>query len=413
MSFKRLQQIIVRVAAIAVALTLVFCVGLFAYRSFFGYDYDSSLYGKDLAAGVQADENITNIALFGLDTREGDTQSHSDCTMIITVDNTRGKIKITSLMRDSLVEIDGHGRDKLNAAYFLGGSELGIRTINQNFGTDITEYISVEFAQLVEIIEAIGGVEIDVQDFELDELNRVIRDYGIEQDRTFSEVAAPGKQTLTGVQALCYGRIRKGGTGDDWGRVERQSIVLTAMFEKVQSRKAGELIGLAQQLLPYVATSLSPTELAPLIVGALKDGTPTIEHTRVPLDTEWEYAGASSEYISYDLDKAAEHIRAYIYDDVFPGDSSAAHAPSTPSPDDEHEPDDGASQPIGDVDLDEEPTGPAGGTAGSDPAALAEEGGGYDPSTGDYWDSDGDYYRLDEDGTRLYYDQETYNAGGE
>ena len=98
MSVKRLQRTLVRVLSVVVILAILICIGLYAYRTFFGYNYDSSLFGQDLAAGVQADENITNIALFGLDTREGDTQSHSDCVMIVTVDNTRGKIKLISLM---------------------------------------------------------------------------------------------------------------------------------------------------------------------------------------------------------------------------------------------------------------------------------------------------------------------------
>ena len=400
MSLKRLQRKLIRILTVLVLLSILFCLGLYVYRSFFGYTHDTSLFGKDLAAGVKADENITNIALFGLDTREGDTQSHPDCMMIVTVDNTRGKIKMTSLMRDSLVNIDGHGEDKLNAAYFLGGPSLAIRTINENFGTDITEYVAVNFEQLVEIIDALGGVEIDVKTTEeLLELNRVIRDYGIEQGQEFEGVEQTGLQTLNGVQALCYGRIRKGGTGDDWGRVERQGIVMEAMFNKVQTMGASELIGLMQKLVPYVTTSLSPTELAPLIVGAVKGGVPTIEHVRVPLDGEWNYYGASSEYILYDLDQAADHIEQYIYNDIYPGtetDSGTSDETDT------------ATGPMGGLDFDEPPTGPAGTDDTSseetvDPASLAEEGGRYDPETGDYYDSDGDRYYLDENGDRVYY----------
>lgn len=412
MTLKRFQRRLVRILAVLVALSVLFCFGMYAYGSFFGYDYDSSLFGKDLAAGVQADENITNIALFGLDTREGDIQSHSDCMMIVTVDNTRGKIKLTSLMRDSLVTISGHGEDKLNAAYFLGGPSLAIRTINENFGTDITEYIAVNFEQLVEIINAMNGVEIDVQDYELEELNRVIRDYGIEQGKTFQSVANAGKQKLDGVQALCYGRIRKGGTGDDWGRVERQSIVLNALFEQVQSMSASRLIGLMQKLTPYVTTSLSAADLAPLIVGAVKNGVPTLEHTRVPLDGEWSYYGSSGEYILYDLKTAAQHIHDYIYSDVFPGDTTGAHAASDPNADSDTGTAAGqtgtdASEPMGGVDYDEPPSSPASSTDNSDdvsdPASLAEEGGWYDSDTGDYYDSDGDRYYLDESGSRVYY----------
>lgn len=404
MSLKRFQRRLIRVLTVLVVLSIVFCLGLYAYRSFFGYTYDGSLFGQDLAAGVKADENITNIALFGLDTREGDTQSHSDCMMIVTVDNTRSKIKLISLMRDSLVDIDGHGENKLNAAYFLGGPSLAIRTINENFGTDITEYIAVNFEQLVEIIDALGGVEINVETTaELLELNRVIRDYGIEQGKEFAGVEQTGLQTLDGVQALCYGRIRKGGTGDDWARVERQSIVLEAMFTKVQSMGASELIGLMQKLVPYVTTSLSPTEIAPLIVGAVQDGVPTLEHTRVPLDGEWNYYGSSSEYILYDLDVATDHIHEYIYNDVFPGDTASTSSTDSDSSTDTY------SEPLGGVDYDEPPTAPAttddtsSSDSAVDPASLAEEGGRYDPATGDYYDSDGDRYYLDESGNRVYY----------
>ena len=409
MSLKRFQRRLIRVLTVLVLLSAVFCVGLYAYRTFLGYNYNSSLSGVDLAAGVKADENITNIALFGLDTREGDTQSHSDCMMIVTVDNTRGKIKLTSLMRDSLVNIDGYGENKLNAAYFLGGPSLAIRTINENFGTDITEYIAVNFEQLVEIIDALGGVEINVQTTaELEELNRVIRDYGVEQGQSFQGVESTGLQTLDGVQALCYGRIRKGGTGDDWARVERQSIVMEAMFSKVQSMSASELIGLMQKLMPYVTTSLSATEIAPLIVGALQNGMPEIEHTRVPLDGEWDYYGASSEYILYDVDVAADHIHEYIYNDVYPGETPSDTGSTGATDGDTSST--GANEPLGGIDFDEPPTGPmttddSASSSGSteDPASLAEEGGWYDPDTGDYYDSDGDRYYLDESGTRVYY----------
>lgn len=403
MSLKRFQRKLVRVLTALVILSILFCFGLYAYRSFFGFTHDTSLFGQDLAAGVKVDESITNIALFGLDTREGDTQSHSDCMMIVSVDNTRGKIKMISLMRDSLVQIDGYGENKLNAAYFHGGPSLAIRTINENFGTDITEYIAVNFEQLVEIIDALGGVEINVETTaELLELNRVIRDYGIEQGKEFAGVEQTGVQTLNGVQALCYGRIRKGGTGDDWARVERQSIVMQAMFTKVQEMSASELIGLMQKLVPYVTTSLSPTEIAPLIVGAVRNGVPELEHTRVPLDSEWDYYGASSEYILYDTSVAAEHIHAYIYDDIFPGTAPVSDAGT----------DSTQSGPMGGVDYDAPPTAPAGTDSAEDtaapeetvdPASLAEEGGRYDPETGDYYDSDGDRYYLDDAGDRVYY----------
>ena len=250
-------------------------------------------------------------------------------------------------------------------------------------------------------------INVETQE-ELDELNRVIRDYGIEQGKTFQSVESTGLQTLDGVQALCYGRIRKGNTGDDWARVERQGVVMQAMFTKVQSLSASQLIGLMQKLMPYVTTSLSATEIAPLIVGALQHGVPALEHARVPLDGEWYYSGPSNTYIEYDLDVAAEHIRAYIYDDVYPGEAASTATDGSSSTTTTQPAD--ANEPLGGVDFDEPPTAPmttddtdTSSSSTDDPASLAEEGGWYDPETGDYYDSDGDRYYLDDSGTRVYY----------
>lgn len=401
MSFKRFRRILVRLLTVVVILATVGSTGLYVYRAVFGYHYDSSLTDQDLAAGIQADENITNIALFGLDTRPGDDKSHSDCMMIVTIDNTRSKIKLSSLMRDSLVEIDGVGEDKLNAAYFRGGPSLAIRTINENFGTDIKDYIAVNFEQVVEIVDALDGIEVNVasQD-EVNELNRVILDYGIEQGKEFSGIEKPGLQTLDGVQALCYGRIRKGNTGDDWSRVERQSVILNAMFAKISSMDANGLLGVMTRLMPYVTTSLSPSDIAPLIVGAVKNGVPTVEHVRFPLDNEWQYYGSSNEYILYDVDVVADELHEYIYNDAVPGtagtDSGSTDSDSTDSKD--------SSTSTGKP-SDSSTTGSTTSqpSATVDPESLVEEGGSYDPSTGDYYDSDGDRYYLDESGNRVYY----------
>ena len=121
------------------------------------------------------------------------------------------------------------------------------------------------------------------------------------------------------MQALCYGRIRKGNTGDDWSRVERQSVVLNAMFAKISSMDANGLLGIMNRLMPYVTTSLAPADVAPLIVGAVKNGVPAVEHVRFPLDGEWKYYGSSNEYIMYDVDVVADELHEYIYNDVTPG----------------------------------------------------------------------------------------------
>lgn len=319
---KRFLRILRRWMLIAVVLTVLITVGLYAYRMLFSYQYDGTIDAEDLAINVKPDTKITNIALFGLDTRDyGEIGTRSDCMMILTIDNTHGKIKLTSLMRDSLVPIEGHGETKLAHAFSFGGPELSIRTINKNFGTNISDYASVDFGQLKVLVDLVGGVYIDLTEEERVEANKFIKEYqkekGVPKDER-TPIEQAGYQHLNGVQAMCYGRIRKGNTGDDWGRVERQSIVLQAMLAQVQDMSVTEMISLMQEMLPYLTTSLSPSELVPLVVGAVKDGVPQIEHARVPNDGEWEYS-ADGGYIVYDLDRAAQIIQDFIYNDVVPG----------------------------------------------------------------------------------------------
>lgn len=123
MSFKRFRRILVRLLTVVVILATVGSIGLYVYRAVFGYHYDSSLTDQDLAGRHSGRTKTSRYRTVRSDTRPGDDKSHSDCMMIVTIDNTRGKIKLSSLMRDSLVEIDGVGEDKLNAAYFRGGPE--------------------------------------------------------------------------------------------------------------------------------------------------------------------------------------------------------------------------------------------------------------------------------------------------
>lgn len=319
MTFRRLMRMLRRWLLLAVIAALVVCTGLFAYRltgGGLGYHRDTeSLAGADLGINVKPDTGVTNIALFGVDAENEDTR-RSDCIMVLTVDNQRGKIKITSLMRDSRVEIEGHGKTKLNHAYSYGGPALAIRTINDNFNLDIEHFAQVDFAQMANLIGAVGGVQIDVQEKEIKELNKFIGEYCRAVGVAECPVEEAGPQMLNGIQAMSYGRIRKGGTGDDWGRVERQSIVLEAMFARVKSMSTGEMLGLAPTALKYVTTDLSLTEIAGLVLGAFRNGTPEIEHGRIPADGTWHYGGSQNAYIEFDLEEAAVMLDRFLYEDV-------------------------------------------------------------------------------------------------
>lgn len=321
MSFRRLMRIVRRWLLLLFIITLVIVGGLFAYRLFFSYTYDNSLEGvsdAELAVSVKPASGITNIALFGVDTRP-DGPTRSDCMMVMSVDADTGTVKLTSLMRDSKVTVDGHGTQKLCHAYSFGGPKLAIKTMNEIFDLNITDYAEVNFVQMANLIGEIGGVDVDVSEKERKEANKFIKEYYESFDMEPVLIEEAGYQHLNGVQAMTYARIRKGGTGDDWGRVERQSIVLQAMFDTVQDKSATELITMMPRLLPYVTTSLKKTEMAALAKGLFAHGRPTMEHTRVPADGEWNYGGSHEEYIVYDLDKAAQEINDFIYGDTASG----------------------------------------------------------------------------------------------
>lgn len=305
----------------AVVLSALMVAGLYGYRlvSAMQYDYDASFDSSNLDARSSGRRGITNIALFGIDARPGEEVSRSDSIMILTVDTTRGKMKLTSVMRDSLVEVDGD-KCKINQAY-TAGPQQAVRTLNETFGLDIKEYATVNFDQMCDMIDAVGGINITVFENEVKETNRFIREYCVEQrgipNYEDYYIKEPGYQWLNGVQAVSYGRIRKNGTGDDWQRVNRQARILQCMVEQVQHLSIGKMTDLAAKVLPNVKTSLKLTELTPMMLGMLRFGVPEVEHFRVPVDGCWDYSSDGA-YIIFDTDEAAGQLSEYIYDDILP-----------------------------------------------------------------------------------------------
>lgn len=318
MTARRLFRIVRRCLFLLILLAVVVggaWVG-FQFTTGIRYERDAeSLKGADLAVSDKADSSITNIALFGVDA-DNDGTRRSDCMMVLSLDSGRGKAKITSLMRDSKVQIDGHGEGKLNHSYSYGGPALAIRTINENFDLNIEHFVQVDFSQMANLIGAIGGVQIDVKENEIKELNKFIGEYCRAAGAPECPVEQPGLQMLNGIQAMSYGRIRKGGTGDDWGRVERQAIVLEAMFDRVRSLSIPELVQLAPKMLKYVTSDLSLLEITGLAAGMLRHGMPEISHSRIPVDGQWQYGGSSGQYIVFDVEKAAQQLNDYIYEDI-------------------------------------------------------------------------------------------------
>ncbi|MDM0773816.1 LCP family protein [Clostridium perfringens] len=224
-NFSKKQKITI-FSLLAILILIASVVGFFVFR-FYNHSYEGN---TDPAKVNTVDEDIkfkevpgiTNILLLSSDARPGEDVSRSDSIMILTIDNINKKLKVTSLMRDMLVKIDGHGEEKLNHAFAYGGPTKTIETIQNNFGIKLNNYVIVDFSAFVKVIDAINGIEVTVKDYELDELNKYILDGGGSEEDL---LPSPGTYNLNGYQALSYARIRKVGNGE-YERTERQRAVL-------------------------------------------------------------------------------------------------------------------------------------------------------------------------------------------
>ncbi len=224
-------------------------------------------------------EDYTNIALFGLDSRYDDDEGRSDAIIVLTVDRVHKKLKLTSIARDSLVAIDGHGKEKITHAWMYGKAKLALDTINQNFKMDITEYVSMNFYQFAEVIDYIGGVYIDVNSSERRVMNNEYIPYIQKMGIKCEKVKSTGYQLLTGGQALAYSRDRY--TGSDLERAARQREVLMAMFEQVKDLELTKLPELASMVLKECMTTLSNKEMIDIASWTLANN-PSFEQLSLP-----------------------------------------------------------------------------------------------------------------------------------
>ena len=208
---------------------------------------------KEETIGYTEVEGITNVLLVGVDGIDFDEKyQRSDSMIIATLDSNKEKVKLTSLYRDTLVYIPGYGEEKMNLAFSLGGPELVMETIKYNFDVNIEKYIMINFAGFEAIIDQIGGVEIDVKEYQLHELNKYI---GQATGGGDCPEEKAGLQILNGKQALSYARIRKG-VGDDYERTERQREVLFKVAEKLQKTDVIKYFSIANKMLDYLRTNI-------------------------------------------------------------------------------------------------------------------------------------------------------------
>lgn len=260
-----------------------------------------------------------NIALFAVDRRNTEAKGNSDVVMIITLDPVTKKIKMSSVLRDTYVNIEGKGMDKINAAFAEGGPQLAIKTINQNFEMDIKEYINVDFFGTAKMIDALGGVNINVKPEEIPYLNNYLTEISIIEQIPSIPVTKPGLQKLNGKQTVAYTRIRAVGRGD-YERTERQRNVLVALFNKLQGSGPEIYPVFMTQILPNLETSMSGMTLFQIGGDIMNSKSKTIEQARFPLDSSSKGIRVNNIwYLSTDLKATTNSLHNFIYKNLQPG----------------------------------------------------------------------------------------------
>lgn len=231
---------------------------------------------------IEKDKDIIDIALVGVDNRNPEKfTGRSDVLMIVRIDKKNKEMKLASFMRDTLVEIDGHNYNRINTAYHFGSVDLLYDTMQKNFGITPDYYMVVNFFGMEDIINAMGGVDIEIESKELKYLNGSIAETNaIDSSGTASNINSAGMQHLNGRQAVAYMRIRK--IGGDAARVGRQQIVLNALFDTARSMGVGQIPETIEALSQYVRTDIPLATMVSIGTSVLDMGTSGLQKFTYP-----------------------------------------------------------------------------------------------------------------------------------
>ncbi len=290
------------------------------------YEIDDVEGNSEVIDKWTTDENMqkyTNIALFGVDSRNGklSTGTRTDTIMILSVNNDTGEARLVSVYRDTYLNLGNDTYNKCNAAYAKGGPEQAISMLNMNLDLYITDFVTIGFDGLMAVIDAVGGVEIDIKENEIKHLNNYQASmYATEENpgkitTDYEAITESGLQTLSGYQAVAYCRIRA--VGNDFGRTERQRNVLQAVLDKAKNASVSELNEIAEEVFPLIATSLDLDEILSLIANVANYE--IVGSSGFPFDsniTTGKIGSKGSCVIPMDLTTNVELLHEYLYPEV-------------------------------------------------------------------------------------------------
>lgn len=288
---------------------------------------------NEIEQGTTIMKGYRNIALFGVDSRnkELDKNTRTDVIMVASINLDTKEVRLVSVYRDTWLNMTNDKYSKANAAYAKGGAKQAISMLNMNLDLDITDFVTVGFDAVIDVIDELGGVEIDVKEDEILHLNnyqismvgRVVGKnekgeeiYEADEGKDYIAVKHTGLQTLNGLQATAYSRIRYT-SGGDLARAERQRTVLTKIAQKAMTMNPAQLNKIADTIFSEIATSLSMTEILSLLtdITSYQIG----ETAGFPFDGYIKpngVVGKASVVVPVDLTKNVELLHEFLFDET-------------------------------------------------------------------------------------------------
>ena len=326
-----------RVMLIIVGILLVIFVGVFAFSQFelgkigrlhaidfIGENFDQNDNGPDTIDAVEWGkaglatkvDGVVNVLLVGQDSRN-EERARSDSMIIMSVNKNTNQVTMISLMRDLYVQIPGYSNNKLNSAYAFGGFKLLDDTIAQNFGVNIDYNVEVNFKGFKDIVDTLGGIDIDLNQEEAEYMNSAefrhdMGKAGKKVEQTFKE----GTNHMDGAAALCYARIRHVGNSD-WERTDRQRKVIQLIYSQIRTESWPKLLKIYSSVAKDLTTDMSNLQIISVAFSAYSMGLQDINSYRVPADNTFtnERINRMDVMIPKDWDKTRALLQSYLYDE--------------------------------------------------------------------------------------------------
>lgn len=258
-------------------------------------------------------DGYKNVALFGVDSRDGSLGkgNRTDCIIVASLNNETKEIKMVSVYRDTLLNLSEGTYQKCNGAYSYGGPVMAINMLNMNLDLDIEDYVTVDFGAIADAIDLLGGVDIEVTEEEVPYINSYIWETAASAGKEETLVQTSGLQTLNGVQATTYARIRST-AGGDFTRTERQRLVIEKMFEKAKTADLGTINEIIDKVFPQVSTSFTLQEIL-MYASAYSEYT-LAENMGFPVDKYTDtVSGLGSIVIPQDLTSNVTKLHEFLF----------------------------------------------------------------------------------------------------